>query len=298
VARVGLIGVGSAGAALAQALSKAHDLWLYDRDPTRLESVADLLNRAPAIAGSAAGLAAACDLVIFSLPTPAASRAVAEEIRDAVRPGMVVLETSTVAPEDVEAVHETLAAAGVRVLDAAVVGGVGKLAKGEGVFLLGASEADAGLAGEVLGAIAEEVFFLGRRGGGMRAKVAVNAVAHAVYVVLAEAAALAAAQGVPVDVFEALMTRESGLLRPLTHRFSERLRSHDFEGGMSTRNALKDSALALAAAKALGAPLFAISAAHEAYERAAREGLEDLDYAAVGTLWERWLGISFARQTF
>jgi 3-hydroxyisobutyrate dehydrogenase-like beta-hydroxyacid dehydrogenase len=83
-------------------------------------------------------------------------------------------------------------------------------------------------------------------------------------------------------------------MRPLAHRFGERLPAHDFEGGMSTVNARKDSALALDAARACGVPLFAISAAHEVYELAVREGLGALDYAAVGQLWERWLGVSFA----
>jgi 3-hydroxyisobutyrate dehydrogenase-like beta-hydroxyacid dehydrogenase len=245
------------------------------------------------VAGDAAELAREADLVILSLPTPAASRAAAEEILPAVQPGVIVLETSTVGPQDVEALHDLLAGAGARVLDAAVVGGVHKLAEGRGVFLLGASEADAGPAGEVLGGIAEELFFLGARGGGMRAKLIVNAVAHAVYVVLLEAGALAAAQDMPLTVLRRLLARESGLMRPLTHRFGERLPAHDFAGGMSTLNARKDSGLALDAAKALGVPLFAIQAAHSVYELAVREGLGPLDYAAVGQLWEKWLGVSF-----
>jgi 3-hydroxyisobutyrate dehydrogenase-like beta-hydroxyacid dehydrogenase len=100
---------------------------------------------------------------------------------------------------------------------------------------------------------------------------------------------------VPLSVFHRLLERESGLLRPLTHRFGERLREHDFAGGMSIANARKDSALILDAARDLGVPLFATSAAHNVYELAMREGLGTLDYASIGTLWEKWLGISFAR---
>jgi 3-hydroxyisobutyrate dehydrogenase-like beta-hydroxyacid dehydrogenase len=294
--RVGLIGVGSAGRALLEALSVHRTVRVYDRDPGRLADLAATCRRAPAPAASAVELAREADLVIFSLPTPAASHAVAEEIRDAVGPHTTLVETSTVGPEDVEAVHAILAPAGCRVVDAAVVGGVRKLANGQGVFLLGAAEGDAGLAGEVLGAVAEELFFLGARGGGMRAKLIVNAVAHAVYVVLAEAGALAAAQEIPLPVLQRLLARESGLMRPLTHRFGERLRAHDFAGGMSTVNARKDSGLMLEAARALGVPLFAMPAAHAVYELAVREGLGSLDYASIGQLWERWLGLSFADQ--
>jgi 3-hydroxyisobutyrate dehydrogenase-like beta-hydroxyacid dehydrogenase len=127
----------------------------------------------------------------------------------------------------------------------------------------------------------------------MRTKLIVNGVAHAVYVVLLEAGALAGAQKIPMDVLYRLLERESGLARPLTHRFGERLRAHDFKGGMSTVNARKDSSLILETARALGVPLFATQAAHTVYELAIREGLGSQDYAALGKLWEEWLGISF-----
>jgi hypothetical protein len=39
--------------------------------------------------------------------------------------------------------------------------------------------------------------------------------------------------------------------------------------------------------------MFATQAAHAAYEVAVREGLGSLDYASLGTLWEKWLGFSF-----
>ncbi|OGA38482.1 MAG: hypothetical protein A3G24_13270 [Betaproteobacteria bacterium RIFCSPLOWO2_12_FULL_62_13] len=63
---------------------------------------------------------------------------------------------------------------------------------------------------------------------------------------------------------------------------------------MSTANARKDSALILDMARELGVPVFAISAAHTAYEIAMREGLERNDYSAVSKLWERWVGVRFA----
>jgi 3-hydroxyisobutyrate dehydrogenase-like beta-hydroxyacid dehydrogenase len=183
----------------------------------------------------------------------------------------------------------------VRVIDAPLVGGVQKLAQGKAVFLIGATEDSAGSAGEVLKCIAEETFFLEKRGSGMRTKLILNAVAHAVYVSLLEAGALAAVQDLPLPVFQRLLERESGLMRPLTHRFGERLLNHDFVGGMSTANARKDSALFLDGARALGIPLFTMTAAHSVYELALREGLAKFDYASIGTLWENWLGISFSQ---
>lgn len=286
---IGLIGAGNAGRAILQALAARDRVRVYDRDPARLEN----LDAGCAVAPGAAVLAAEADIIILSLPSPAASLSVVNEISQAIRPGAVVLETSTVSPGDVDALQGILSPLGARVIDAAIIGGVDKLAAGNGVFLVGSPEAEAGQAGRVLRSIAEEIFFLGRRGDGMRAKLVANAVAHAAYVLLLEAGALAVAQDIPIAVFARLMERESGLMRPLTHRFNERLREGDFAGGMSTLNARKDSGLVLESARLLGVPLFAIPSAHAAYEIAVAEGLGDLDYAAMGRMWEKWLGISY-----
>jgi 3-hydroxyisobutyrate dehydrogenase-like beta-hydroxyacid dehydrogenase len=291
--QIGLIGLGNAGRALAQALGVTHTLQLFDRDAAQLAPAQAACAKAPHLAASAAELAAAVDILILSLPTPEASLAVARQVAPAIRPGAVVIETSTVGPGDVEALHGVLAPGGARVIDAAVVGGVHKLALGQGVFLVGAPEEEAGVAGALLRSIAEEIFFLNGRGDGMRAKLVANGVSHTAYVLLLEAAALAAAQKIPLEVFYRLMARESGLMRPLTHRFGERLRHGDFDGGMSTLNARKDSGLILETARALGVPVFAIAATHGVYDLAVAEGLGQLDYASMGLLWEKWLGISF-----
>jgi 3-hydroxyisobutyrate dehydrogenase-like beta-hydroxyacid dehydrogenase len=296
--KIGLIGAGNAGAALLQALSQHWPVGVFDRDAGRYSGLSSLCRHAPEIADSAASLAARCQLVILSLPSPQASLEVAAEIAAHLSPGAVLLETSTVTPQDIEALAGLAAPSGARVIDAAIVGGVAKLASGEGAFLVGSPEAEAGMAGEILRAISDEIFFLARRGDGMRTKLAVNAVAHAVYVVLVEAGALAAAQDIPLGVFQRLLERESGLMRPLTHRFAERLRSHDFAGGMSSLNARKDSALALSAAADLGVPVPVLTAAHGVYEQAVAAGLGSVDYAAIGSLWEHALGISFKAGDF
>lgn len=293
--RIGLIGCGNAGQAMAGVLSRHFALSVYDRDEAQCRKAAGPVPGPVSIAASSALAVEGAGLVILSLPAPAASLSVAGEIRDAVGPGTIVLETSTVRPEDVEALHDLLAPAGARVIDAAIVGGIAALSKGRSAFLAGAIEGDAGLARDVLDSLSEDIFWLGARGKGMAAKLVVNAVAHAAYVVLVEAGALAAAQDIPMDVLQRLLERDSGLMRPLTHRFGERLRRHDFEGGMSVTNAAKDSRLAQEAAEALDVPLFAIPAAHEVYELAIKEGLAALDYAAIGKLWEDRLGIDFAK---
>lgn len=287
---VGLIGLGNAGMALARSLMTTFEVVGYDRDEGQRRAAQ---TAGVSMAAAAAEVSQRCDIIILSLPTPAASLVAAAELSQGNLSDRLVIESSTVGPHDIEKLQEAVKPGGARVVDAAIVGGVHKLAAGKTTFLVGASAADFARAKPVLDCAAEEIFHLGETGSGMRAKLVNNAVAHTTMIMLIEGAALAVKAGVPIDVFYKLMSRESGLMRSLTHRFGERIREQNFDGGMPTANARKDSALALELARELGVPMFTMQASHTVYEIARDPTLDRLDYAAVSKLWEGWSGISF-----
>jgi len=288
--QVGLVGLGNAGMALAAPLLRQFAVLGYDRDGGRREVARSAGVR---VAETAKAVAEECEIVLLSLPAPEASRAALGEMAGDQLKDRLIIETSTVSPKDIEWLVKAAGEHGATVVDSAIVGGVKKLTDGKTTFLVGASPSDYERARPVLNAAAEEIFHLGPVGNGMRAKLVNNAVAHTTMVMIIEAAAIAAKAGVPMDVFYTLMSRESGLMRPLTHRFGERIRNQDFEGGMSTANARKDSVLILDLAKELGVPLFTLQASHTVYEIAGGEHLSRLDYASISKLWEQWLDISF-----
>jgi 3-hydroxyisobutyrate dehydrogenase-like beta-hydroxyacid dehydrogenase len=287
---IGVIGLGNAGLALATPLLREFNVVGYDRDAKRVGLARSTGLR---MAASAAEVSRECEIVLLSLPSPAASLAAAGELAQGVLKGRLVIETSTVGPHDVDALRDLVVQHGASLVDSAIIGGVHKLAEGKTTFLVGASAQDYERAKPILEAASEEIFHLGETGSGMRAKLVNNAIAHTTMVMLLEGAALAVKAGVPVDVFYTLMSRESGLMRPLTHRFGERIRQQDFEGGMPTANARKDSALALELARELGVPLFTMQASHTVYEMARSHDLDRLDYASISKFWEEWLNIGF-----
>ena len=288
---IGLIGLGNAGLALAAPLVRHFTLVGYDRSEARrqLATAAGV-----SVVGSGAEGGRRRGILLVSLPAPRGSLAAASELAEGALGGRLLVETSTVGPGDIARLQAAAVAQGASVVDAAIIGGVHKLAEGRTTFLVGAGAEDYTRAEPVLACAAEEIFHLGAPGAGMRAKLVNNAIAHTTMVMLLEGAALAAKAGVPTELFYKLMARESGLTRPLTHRFGERIRRQDFEGGMPTANARKDSALALELARELGVPLFTLQASHSVYEIAGHAGLDRLDYAAISRLWEQWLGIRFA----
>jgi 3-hydroxyisobutyrate dehydrogenase-like beta-hydroxyacid dehydrogenase len=284
--RIGLCGCGNMGSAIAaRLLTQDVTLFVFDLDREKAESTG------AEVARDLGELVRGTDAVMLSLPSPAASAVVVETLAGELRPGALVVELSTVAPADAVAVAQRLGERGLRFVDAAVLSGPAQMAAGTTVLLVGGSDEDVAAAMPVLDLLGGERILFGGVGTGTAAKVAHNAVSHAVMVVLIEAASLAVAAGVDIATFAALLAREdAALLRPLQHRLRERVFENDFDGGMPMDAALKDSQLALELADAVGVPLFAIRGAHEPYELAVEDGLARSDYAALAQLWERWTG--------
>nr|WP_228045873.1 NAD(P)-dependent oxidoreductase [Saccharopolyspora sp. HNM0983] len=281
-----MCGLGNMGGAVAGRLAAHGPLLVFDLDAERVTQVA----QAPRITAAAAVPdLAASDIVVLSLPTPKASLQVIADLAPQMRAGGVIVETSTVNPADVVEEQKICAAHGIGIVDAAILSGVSQMAGGSATLLVGGDQSDVDRVSGVLDAISATITRFGPVGSGMAAKVINNAVAHAVMVVLAEAGALAAATGVSGSALAALLSGpEAGLTRPLTHRFVERVLRGDYDGGMPTEAARKDSTLALAMAQDTGVPLFGIHGAHTVYELGVADGLGRLDYASIATLWERW----------
>jgi 3-hydroxyisobutyrate dehydrogenase len=288
---VGIVGLGNAGSAMATALSGKMPLVGFDIDPSRRQAVSHL---ALDCVASLADLARRAGTVVLSLPHPDISKhVVAELLESAQRPGLII-ETSTVTHTVAQELHAMCQASGVSFVDAAIASGVASMAAGKITFLAGGSAEDVAKAEPVLKAMAASIMHLGPVGAGMGAKIVVNAVVHAVMVVLIEAGAMATKLGLPMQTLVDILKRDEGLMRPLTHRVQERIMQGNYGGGMSVSNARKDSVLALATAQELGIPIYAILASHTPYEIAEALGMGNLDYASLATLWEQWTGVRFS----
>ncbi|MCU1408614.1 MAG: NAD(P)-dependent oxidoreductase [Microbacteriaceae bacterium] len=289
---VGLCGLGNMGLAVAQRLATAYDVTAFDLSAERKELAGKVENVTTVDALNAL---ASVDVVVLSLPTPNISLDVCGQLAGILPQGALVVETSTTTPRHLAECSRVLAGAGMSIIDAAILSGVGQMESGEATLLVGGAGADLGRADGLLHVLGAKVEQFGALGTGMAAKVVNNAVAHAVMVVLVEAVALAAASGIDLEkIGDMLRAPDGGLIRPLTHRIEERVATANYEGGMPLAAARKDSTLALEMAQANGIPLFAIQSAHSVYEIALSQGLGRLDYAALATLWEGWSGTSLA----
>ena len=289
---VGVIGLGNAGGAVAGALARSVPVYGFDVDEARRTAAADRGIKCTDSVEQVSGQAAA---VLLSLPKPEISLAVTGQLVNSGRPPDLIVETSTVTPQDAIDCCNLCRERDIAFVDAAIAGGVASMAAGKITFFLGGNTDDKAKARPLLELVADSVHDLGPTGAGMGTKVVNNAVMHAVMVVLIEAFAMSGKLGIDSQTMVGILNREEGLLRPLVHRVQERILAGDYAGGMSVTNARKDSVLALETAQHLGIPLFATLAAHTPYEIAESQGLGDRDYAVLAELWSGWSGADFGR---
>jgi 3-hydroxyisobutyrate dehydrogenase-like beta-hydroxyacid dehydrogenase len=285
---IGLCGLGQMGLAVAGRLAARFPVVAFDPSAER-RALADRIDDITTV-DTLDGLAG-LTVVVLSLPTPAISLGTCEALAGLLPADAVVIETSTTTPDAIQSCQKSLAARGLAIVDAAILSGVGQMQSGSATLLLGGETSVIERMADILTAIAPHSEYFGELGSGMAAKVINNGVAHAVMVVLAEAASLAAATGVDLDQLTRMLAApDGGLMRPLTYRLAERVAHRDYEGGMPLDAARKDSTLALSLAQQHGVPLFAMQGAHTVYEIAMNSGLARKDYAALVTLWETWTG--------
>jgi L-threonate 2-dehydrogenase len=174
-ATVGLLGLGIMGSAMAGNLLRAgFEVHGFDPRPAARKALKAAGGRP---AADAQALAQAVQVVISSLPSAQALLASAEAIAavaEQLPPGLLVVETSTLATADKEAARRVLAACGVVLLDCPLSGtGAQAARKDLTVYASGPAAAIRRLQ-PVFEGFSKSQFNLGAFGNGMRMKLMAN----------------------------------------------------------------------------------------------------------------------------
>lgn len=202
--RIGLIGLGLMGRGMGFSLLRAgHTLGVV---ANRRRETADELNAAGAWEAEDPGaLAVACDVPVLCLPAVEATEAVLFGPRGVVagaRPGLLVIECSTLLPAAGRSFAQRLAALALDFVDAPVMRGSTEALAGRLNALLSGSPAAVDRAAAVLTAFYERRFRFGASGQGYAAKLVNNFLAFSNLVAATEAMHTAQAAG--LDLAELL----------------------------------------------------------------------------------------------
>ncbi|GLK11037.1 NAD(P)-dependent oxidoreductase [Streptosporangium carneum] len=274
------IGLGGMGAGMALRLREAgFPLVVHNRTAAKAVPLAGAGAR---VAASSAEAAGAARIVVLSLSDQTAvERVLFGELSGRLRPGALVVDTSTVSPAYSADAAERLAGIGVRRLEACVLGNPAMAHAGRlRVFTAGRAE-DADEARDVLEALAQEVTHVGPAGSACAMKLAFNLILGNQIAALAEALLLADSAGLDRDLLLTAVAG-SGLSSPTLAFRAELMRTRRYEPA-AFRSALMEKDLRLAvgeaAARGLELPVTAGVAARFAEVVLAGDG--DRDAAVV-----------------
>jgi 3-hydroxyisobutyrate dehydrogenase len=194
--RIGYIGLGAMGSALARRLLAEHEVRVWDLNP---EAVAAFGRLGACAASTAAEVARRSDLIILCLPRTADVRQVifgANGLASALAGGQLVVDQTSGTPQETAAIADELGARGVDMVDAPVSGNPAVVAAGRGTIMFSGADAACDRALPVLQALAANVLRCGARLGDAQAMKLVNNTINAgCRLATLEAAALGRALG-------------------------------------------------------------------------------------------------------
>lgn len=285
--RIAFLGLGIMGLPMAKNLAAAgHDVTAWNRTPGKTVPGARL-------AASPLEAATGAEVVwICVSDTDAVEQVLFGEngVERALKSGMAVVDSSTIAPRATREFAARIAERGVDYVDAPVTGSKAGAESAQLIFIVGGREEVVTRLDPLFQTMGKKVIRVGEVGLGDSAKLAMNLMIALMYEGFAEALCLSGKLGVPaeklIELIQASMVR-SGVVdykAPFVLR-------RDFSPNFPLRLMHKDIHLMLDAARELRVKLPGLETVDEIYEVATEEGQQDLDYAATLTLLEKWAGM-------
>ena len=278
-----VIGLGSMGMGAAKSCLRAGlNTWGVDLNPAALETLRQAGARDAQ--SSAAAFADQLDAVLLLVVNAQQVNAILfgkEGLAAKLRPGTVVMVSSTLSALDAQQIEQRLAGHQLLMLDAPVSGGAAKAASGEMTVMASGSDAAFAQLQPVLDAVAAKVYRVGNEIGlGSTVKIIHQLLAGVHIAVGAEAMALAARAGIPLETMYEVVTNAAGN----SWMFENRMR-HVVDGDYSPKSAVdifvKDLNLVADTAKSLHFPLPLASTALNMFTEASNAGYGREDDSAV-----------------
>lgn len=263
--RVGFVGLGTMGAAMAANIARAgFPLTVWNRTPGRAAGLVELgVVEAP----SPGAVAAGADIVVVCVSDTPDVEAVLlgpDGVAEGARPGTLIVDCSTISPSATRDFAERLGSAGVHLIDAPVSGGSEGALKATLTIFVGGDTADLERARPVLEAMGRTITLMGPVGAGQAAKAVNQVILAGTYLGVAEGVVLALKAGLDPEQTVAALSGGAAQSWVLTNR-SGRMIADDYPLGFKVALHLKDLniGLALAAETGTSLPIAALCAAFE-----------------------------------
>ncbi|TNC82944.1 MAG: 3-hydroxyisobutyrate dehydrogenase [Oleiphilus sp.] len=288
MAIIAFIGLGNMGGPMATNLLKAgHEVRVFDLVPALVKQ---LVSDGAQAAKSAENAADSADYVISMLPAGkhVASLYIGDEgLLASLKPGTMVIDSSTIDAETARDVHAACRDKGIEMLDAPVSGGVAAAAAGSLTFMCGGSEKAFEKAKGILGDMGQNIFHAGPDGAGQVAKMCNNMLLAIHMIGTSEALQLGTKNGLDAKVLSDIMLASSGKnwslerYNPYPGVMPTTPASNDYQPGFMVDLMAKDLGLAIANASACGSATPLGEKALGLYQQKQQEGDGKRDFSSI-----------------
>jgi 3-hydroxyisobutyrate dehydrogenase len=282
VERIGFVGLGTMGAAMAANLAKAgFPVTGWNRTPGRAPQLAET---GVTIAETPAAVAADSEIVVICVSDTPDVEAVLfgpDGIVEGAREGTLIVDCSTIAPSGSWDFAARLRERGLSMVDAPVSGGSEGAQKATLTIFVGGDAADVERARPVLGAMGKTITHVGPIGAGQAVKAVNQVILAGAYLGVAEGIVLAIRAGLDVEQVVEALGGGAAQSWVLANR-SGRMLANDYPLGFKVALHRKDLAIALDLAAQLGAvlPVSALAAQLESGLIAQGHGDDDISALA------------------
>lgn len=272
---VGVVGLGLMGTAITERLLEhGFDVIVWNRTREKAD---------PWLARGARwsdNPVAACRRVIISLYTSDVVAEVLQKMDSGLRPGQILVDTTTGEPEQTAALGASLAARSVHYLDAPISGSSAQTRRGEATVIVGGDRAAFDQCADLWPVLGGRVFHVGPCGSAARMKLVSNLVLGLNRAVLAEGLAFAAALGIAPSAALQVLQGSNAYSRAMDVK-GRKLVERDYTVEARLSQHLKDVRLMVQAAGSAGLHLPLTETHRRLLEQAEAAGLGDLDNSAI-----------------
>jgi 2-hydroxy-3-oxopropionate reductase len=293
---LGFVGVGTMGEPMARNLLKAgYEVLVTDPNPV---PVAQLVEEGATAVDTVAEMAARVDVLLCALPTDAIVEQAmvgAEGVVAGGRPGLIVVDTSTVSPLTAQRLSAILEDKSIAMLEAPVSGGqVGAVAGTLAIMVGGPRDAYEQVL-PVLQAIGQSITYIGDHGSALVIKLCNNLIIGAIMTAASEALTMAAKAGIDSGLVHEVLSGATARGWILNEYMANTILAGNRAPGFKLSLEHKDLGLALDYGKEMGVPMFVSALVHQLYTQAQGLGKGDLDFSAIADLYTEATGVSLER---
>lgn len=287
--RIGFVGLGTMGQVIARRLLAAgYPMTVWNRTATAGEA---LVKDGAKWGQSPKDVAAASDVVFSMVTDGAASEAVIcgpGGLLEGAHPGLIIIDSASIAPEASQAIARQVEAKGIAMLDAPVSGGPKVAAEGRLGIMVGGPKPAFDACEPILKQLGTMVLYTGANGNGTTLKLIANLVMGVAIQASAEALVLAAKVGIdPQVVIDITSLPGTGPQTGAMATRGPRMIRHDFfPPHFSAANMDKDLTGVIRLAEQFGVSLPTASAAREIVRAVKSQGNGHIDSSAVVTVLE------------